>query len=395
MRFTIYIPTPRGIVLEAARRFGRLSVVPVIQPGQDLSEYGGLEPLFVQDPLDPVEVARAVLARDADGDSRSICLAFGDKSTEVASLVNAALGWDLPGYLDFVTLETFRSKSKLRRVLGEGNPLNVPFAAVSRCDEVVRFVEKIGTQAILKPADGSGSRNIVTLDPGTVSATLSAIDTSWMSQGAVVEQRVVGPEFSVEALSWNGEHSILGVTRKFTSGPPGFIETGHEFPADVSLEVRDALEHATKEILSAAGHLSGLSHTELILDDAGPKLVESHGRPGGDRISDMVGLVRGRSSFELWFDAMLTGRLPVVQESGVTAGVEFLDLTGMKSTDEQWTDRMLSLPGVVEASILLPEAERGEIVSSSTRHSLVVFCGSTDERARIRRAINATNLELK
>ncbi len=309
--------------------------------------------------------------------------------------MNAALGWDLPGYLDFVTLETFRSKSKLRRVLGVGNPLNVPFAAVSRCDEVVRFVEKIGTQAILKPADGSGSRNIVTLDPGTVSATLSAIDTSWMSQGAVVEQRVVGPEFSVEALSWNGEHSILGVTRKFTSGPPGFIETGHEFPADVSLEVRDALEHATKEILSAAGHLSGLSHTELILDDAGPKLVESHGRPGGDRISDMVGLVRGRSSFELWFDAMLTGRLPVVQESGVTAGVEFLDLTGMKSTDEQWTDRMLSLPGVVEASILLPEAERGEIVSSSTRHSLVVFCGSTDERARIRRAINAANLELK
>lgn len=393
MTTTIYIPSPRGVVLEAAQEIEGLQLVPVVSAKDMGDDYGDMRALKVSDPLDAIEVARALLDEPDDG-SRRIVLAFGDQSTEVASMVNAALGLGIAGYLDFQTLEAFRNKSRLRKALGKDNPMNLPFADVSDANEVIRFVQMLGTQAILKPSDGSGSRNILTLSPSTVEQDLSEQDHSWIEQGAIVEAMAIGPEFSVEALSWKGEHSVLGVTRKFTSGAPHFIETGHQFPADVPAELRTALETATKQVLDAAGHQSGLSHTEFIADASGVKLIESHGRPGGDRISDLVGLATGRSSFHLWFETLLSENLATVPETTATAGVEFLNLTGLNATDEEWISAMRELPGVVEASVLLDEPRRGSIVSSSSRHSLVVFRSDPESHDKTRNAIRATNLEL-
>ncbi|ASN19085.1 hypothetical protein CGK93_04825 [Arthrobacter sp. YN] len=393
MTTTIYIPSPRGVVLEAAQKIEGLQLVPVVSAKDAGDAYRDMRVLKVSDPLDALEVARALLDEPDDG-SRRTFLAFGDQSTEVASMVNAALGWGIAGYLDFQTLEAFRNKSRLRKALGKNNPMNLPFADVRDAEEVIRFVRMIGTQAILKPTDGSGSRNILTLSPSTVEQDLSEQDHSWIERGGIVEAMAIGPEFSVEVLSWKGEHSVLGTTRKFTSGAPHFIETGHQFPADIPAKLRTALEKATKQVLDAAGHQSGLSHTEFIADSSGVKLIESHGRPGGDRISDLVGLATGRSSFDLWFATLLSESLASVPETTATAGVEFLDLTGLTATDDQWMSAMREVPGVVEASVLLDEPHRGSIVSSSSRHSLVVFRSDPGNHDEIRNTIRATNMEL-
>ena len=147
-------------------------------------------------------------------------------------------------------------------------------------------------------------------------------------------------------------------------------------------------------MLDAAGHQSGLSHTEFIADASGVKLIESHGRPGGDRISDLVGLATGWSSFDFWFATLLSENLASVPQTTATAGVEFLDFTGLRATDDQWTSAMRELPGVVEASVLLDGPHRGSIVSSSSRHSLVVFRSDPESHDEIRNTIRATNSEL-
>lgn len=54
--------------------------------------------------------------------------------------------------------------------------------------------------------------------------------------GIIAEKFIEGPEVSVEAISWDGQHTILGVTDKITTGYPGFVETGHSMPSALAPE---------------------------------------------------------------------------------------------------------------------------------------------------------------
>ena len=44
---------------------------------------------------------------------------------------------------------------------------------------------------------------------------------------AIVEEYIEGEEYSIEGISFKGKHKFLAITKKFTTGAPNFIETGH------------------------------------------------------------------------------------------------------------------------------------------------------------------------
>ena len=157
---------------------------------------------------------------------------------------------------------------------------------------------------IVKPADRSGSRGVTKLDlpsAGTPVAKLKlkqaleeAIDQS-LSKWAVVEEYATGDEFSVEGLSWEGEHHILTITRKATTGAPHFIETGHLQPAGLSNELYTRVCEVTTRALGTLGVRYGASHTELkIASDGTIRIIEIGARMGGDCIgSHLVPLSTG------------------------------------------------------------------------------------------------------
>lgn len=90
---------------------------------------------------------------------------------------------------------------------------------------------------IVKPTDRSGSRGITKLS--NAEGLADAIETA-KKQGfekkALVEEFAEGQEYSVECISFHGQHHFLAMTHKFTTGAPHFIETGHLEPAPVSEE---------------------------------------------------------------------------------------------------------------------------------------------------------------
>ena len=45
-----------------------------------------------------------------------------------------------------------------------------------------------------------------------------------------MEEFAPGREYSIEYVSWQGEHHFLACTEKFTTGAPLFVETGHLQP---------------------------------------------------------------------------------------------------------------------------------------------------------------------
>lgn len=158
------------------------------------------------------------------------------------------------------------------------------------------LLDELSYPAIVKPTDRSGSRGITRVDNYSqmADALHTAFKVSWEHR-ALVEEYLEGEEFSVEFCSWEGKHHFLQMTRKFTTGAPNYIETGHIEPAmvdkDTSLRTQAVVSHA----LDSLGVEYGASHSEVKINAKGePWLVEIGSRMGGDCIgSDLVELSSG------------------------------------------------------------------------------------------------------
>ena len=85
------------------------------------------------------------------------------------------------------------------------------------------------------------------------------------------------------------------MTKKYTTGEPHFIETGHAEPAaidsDTMLRIKKIVSHALDSLMIT----DSASHTEIkISPDGDIKIIEIGGRMGGDFIgSDLVRLSSG------------------------------------------------------------------------------------------------------
>ena len=117
---------------------------------------------------------------------------------------------------------------------------------------------------------------------------------SAMEQGfekkALVEEFAEGQEYSVEFISYQGEHHFLALTHKYTTGAPHFIETGHLQPAPVDAQTLERVKQVVVHALDTLELKNGASHSELKIDENGNiRIIEIGGRMGGDCIgSDMV-----------------------------------------------------------------------------------------------------------
>ncbi len=144
---------------------------------------------------------------------------------------------------------------------------------------------------IVKPTDRSGSRGIykVTAQDQLQQAVGSAIEQSFDKQ-ALVEEFAEGQEYSVEYISFQGEHHFLALTHKYTTGAPHFIETGHLQPAPVSAELLVRIQQVVVHALDTLELKNGASHSELkVAPDGTIRIIEIGGRMGGDCIgSDLV-----------------------------------------------------------------------------------------------------------
>ena len=164
---------------------------------------------------------------------------------------------------------------------------------------------------IIKPTDRSGSRAITKIEKSSDiekinKAINDAIDVSFEKE-AIVEEFIEGPEFSAETISYRGEHTLLAITRKQTTGAPHFIETGHIQPAELD---KDMIEKVKKEIFEGLKSLkieNGAAHSEFKITPNGDvKIIEIGARMGGDCIgSDLVQISTGYDFLKMVIDVAL------------------------------------------------------------------------------------------
>lgn len=324
----------------------------------------------VKDPFDVLEVVRSLSSMGVEpGDTSCVCIGLGDDSSQVASLVNKALLLAGGRYASYQALENMRDKYRLRMLVSALSPELTGDCMLAENEGAVRdFFLRQKHGIVVKPRDQAGSRGVMALkDSRSLKSALQG-----MSYPVLVEERFVGREYSVESLTWNKKHKPLVVTAKTTGGDTGLVETGQLQPADIEDGERQSLMRAACTVLDIAGYEYGLSHIEFIMQEGNPKLVEAHGRVGGDRISDMMLWSTGMNGFERLARAYIDDFVTAPQHTGRGARIVFPDMSDWNGSDEEWLWEMYGQKGTVEASILLPKNRRGSIKCSSDRHAFVL-----------------------
>jgi 1-aminocyclopropane-1-carboxylate deaminase/D-cysteine desulfhydrase-like pyridoxal-dependent ACC family enzyme/biotin carboxylase len=203
----------------------------------------------------------------------------------------------LPGN-DLDCIEKSTNKAAMRKAFCEAR-VSVPFfRVVDRPDALNKELEKkeITFPVIVKPTDRSGSRAItkVEAEEELAFAIEKALEQSFEKK-AIVEGYITGSEYSMESISYQGKHTCLAITKKFTTGAPHYIETGHLQPALLADEMRDKCIREVQKALDALDIKNGASHAEFKIDPDGEvRIIEIGSRMGGDCIgSDLVPLSTG------------------------------------------------------------------------------------------------------
>lgn len=224
---------------------------------------------------------------------------------------------------EYETSQVATNKYLMRRCFSDNGVNSPKFSIVDEkfSDETFRY------PLIVKPTDRSGSRGVMKVEEKSdlIGAIQRAQQESFTKQ-AIVEEYVSGSEVSVESISWEGNHFILAITDKITTGEPYFVELEHHQPSQLSQDIQEKIETETRKALTALRINYGASHAEFKITESGEVFViEVGARMGGDFIgSDLVKLSTGYDFLEGVINVALGYfRKPVLSEKKYS-GVYFL-----------------------------------------------------------------------
>lgn len=230
---------------------------------------------------------------------------------------------------------------------------------------------------IVKPADRSGSRGITKLacEDGLKEAVDWALSESF-GKTAVVEEYVTGDEYSVEMLSWDGVHTMLAITEKFTTGSPQFIEMGHLEPARIDARIAKEIESVVMHALDSLGARYGAAHAEVKVSPEGlVRIIEIGSRMGGDCIgSDLVQLSTGYDFVEAVIDIALGMKPPAVESpANRVAAVRFI----FSDEDREALERMRRDAPDLLTFVSSIDDDEHDITDSSSRYGYFIFASDS------------------
>ena len=253
-------------------------------------------------------------------------------------------------------------------------------------------IKELSYPLIVKPLDRSGSRGITKTDKfDELGPAIVQAKSEGFVKKALIEEYLTGDEYSIECISWEGIHHFLALTKKYTTGSPNYIETGHlevdGYDSKFIENVKSVVFHA----LDSLGIRYGASHSEIkVSKDGKMGIVEIGGRMGGDFIgSSLVELTTGYDFVKAVIDVCL-GKEPELPEisSKTNAGIIFI----MNRNDIKTFEKVNFDPDfkLIDHEIDYDHFDDG-VTDSSNRHGYFIF--TCDNRDKILSFMNTVCLE--
>ncbi|MGU9544577.1 ATP-grasp domain-containing protein [Bacillus cereus] len=268
-------------------------------------------------------------------------------------------------------------KYEMRKYFGENGISSVQYKLTTFHD-IEKDVKLFGFPLIIKPTNLSGSRGVFLCEKEEDVLTWKNYMSLYNYEGAIlIEEFLEGREISVETLSLNGKHHVIGITDKQKTSPPLFIELGHIFPANLKEEIEFEILDLVIKALDLIEYEFGPAHTEIILTKAGPKIVEMHSRLAGDRIPILVKESMG-IKLENLIIKMLNGHAPLIGDKKLLSKIHFFqfkpghikEINGIEEIKEISSVKLIHLR-------VKPQMKISEVRDSSQRHGYVIVTGES------------------
>ena len=296
-------------------------------------------------------------------------------------------------YLNVDSALLLRDKFNVRSSLKQLGIPQPDFALGTTNDEVKAAIAHIGLPVLIKPCDGYGSQNILTLEtPADLELAADSLDhllpmTTDYGLGVssnnrlLIEQFMNGMFIGCDTFTLDSKHQLLGINEKLMFSPPSFAIRGGCFTPNTG--EWPTLENYVFSLLDAVGFDVGAAHIEIMLTASGPRLIEINPRLVGAKIARLIGFALNSSVHEALIDLHL-GKWPFQQ----------LDQASLQPSVTRWlithdsgTLEHISLPNWHDEGIKCTEmlARPGDHVSypfeNSQRLGYVMACCPTREEA--------------
>jgi len=232
--------------------------------------------------LDFDQAARALADHRPDG-----IVTFVDDHVEAAAALAERLGLVYHSPAAAHTLVDKRLQRAALDDAGIAGPRFWPVPADLSDVELADLAATIQYPAVLKPAEGSGSRGIRRV--GDAAELVRLLDGDARGAGSVVEQYLhdapweddwAATYLSVESVVSGGRPSHVAITGRFPLAEP-FRETGNFIPGLLEPRLHEPVLAMVDGAVEALTISNAVIHTEIKLTPDGPMLIEVNGRLGG------------------------------------------------------------------------------------------------------------------
>lgn len=299
----------------------------------------------------------------------AVCSIGSDLATHTVNYIQRKLGNPCnPEITDIIATNKYDMRKALIRA-GVHCPKFIKVKDVPSREDL----QEMTYPMVVKPTDRSGSRGIFKVERyEELQEGVPASISQSFEKAAVIEEYIQGEEYSCESISFAGEHFILTFTKKFTTGAPHFIETGHVEPSGIPEEQRRIIGTQIKKALDALQITYGASHAEFKIDAAGnARIIEIGARMGGDCIgSDLVRLSTGYDFLKMVIDCAI-GKKPSfqVQKAYKSAQIQFIySREDLKTMERVLNEHDVHLWRTSEKM----EVGEAEVTDSSSRYGFYI-----------------------
>ena len=275
------------------------------------------------------------------------------------------------------------NKYAMRDAFSVNNVPSPKYVKATVGDDYERLVKEMQFPLIVKPTDRSGSRGITKVSE--LSQIPEAVERSVedsFEKFAIIEEYIEGEEYSCECISYMGEHHILAVTKKYTTGNPHYIETAHLEPAPLEECIYKKIYETIPQALNALQIENGASHSEFKVTPEGAiRIIEIGSRMGGDCIgSDLVYLSTGYDFMKMVIETALGQKPSMIQEHELKyAGIKFIF---NKEDYDLYTKVKEEYPEIIHYVSEIEEIGSRDVVDSSSRFGYFIVCANEEQEIR-------------
>ena len=153
-------------------------------------------------------------------------------------------------------------------------------------DPFENITKTLSLPLVVKPVDNMGARGcrMVRSKLEFLPAVEAAVNCSRTGY-AIIEEYMDGPEFSIDALVYDGKFIVTGFAIRHIKYEPYFIEVGHTMPAVLDQKMHDELISVFALGAKAEGLSCGAAKADIKYTAKGPMIGEIAGRLSGGYMS--------------------------------------------------------------------------------------------------------------